>query len=331
MINPDHVSGEDVGLTTFATGISGMGPATTQEAVPTASAAFYHVATEAVLTDSAAFHHVGTETYTVENPRFFREAEAQVASLNKKKSRKTKYSKRYNKISLRLAKVYRKTKNRRKQFHHDTANDALPKAGAHVNERLCVTGLKRMKNMGKSISDAGWSSYLDIKEQKAKRYGVEFYRAPKHFPSSKLCSTLGCGYKNTALKLKDREWICPECGVVHDREINAATNLQTLRVDDALHAQWLAKSRRKKSYGSFTAMHNSRKQTAMISDAHCVADTAQECVLLPVQVALNMNDIGAVDVSVSTESQGLDRYTPGCIDVLKPLSLKVSEPGRASL
>ena len=58
---------------------------------------------------------------------------------------------------------------------------------------------------------------------KCEEYGIEFIQADRYFPSSKLCSC--CGYKNKSLKLKDREWTCPNCGTHHDRDYNAAINL----------------------------------------------------------------------------------------------------------
>jgi len=67
----------------------------------------------------------------------------------------------------------------------------------------------------------------EIKRQlqyKAKLYGAVVVEVDRWFPSSKLCST--CGYKNDDLTLKDREWQCPDCGAVHDRDLNAAINIQ---------------------------------------------------------------------------------------------------------
>ncbi|MFO3797517.1 MAG: zinc ribbon domain-containing protein, partial [Anaerolineales bacterium] len=66
----------------------------------------------------------------------------------------------------------------------------------------------------------------------AKRYGTRLIIADRWYPSSRLCSV--CGWKNEALTLADREWTCPECGTHHDRDLNAALNLQRLATVTAL-------------------------------------------------------------------------------------------------
>jgi len=67
------------------------------------------------------------------------------------------------------------------------------------------------------------SRFKEILKYKAFWYGREVIEISMWFPSSKLCDC--CGYKNTELELKDREWICPVCGTKHDRDLNAANNI----------------------------------------------------------------------------------------------------------
>jgi putative transposase len=69
-------------------------------------------------------------------------------------------------------------------------------------------------------------------EYKAKRYGTRLILADRWYPSSRLCSV--CGWKNETLALSDREWQCPECGTHHDRDLNAARNLERLATGTAL-------------------------------------------------------------------------------------------------
>ena len=66
--------------------------------------------------------------------------------------------------------------------------------------------------------------FKTILKYKAEWYGREVIEVSRWFPSSKLCGA--CGYRNKELTLKDREWVCPECGVVHDRDLNAAMNIR---------------------------------------------------------------------------------------------------------
>ena len=93
-----------------------------------------------------------------------------------------------------------------------------------VIEDLNVKGLMKNKHLSKSISKAQWYASRMFLTQQCEKLGIELRLAPRFYPSSKLCSE--CGYKNKDLKLKDRSWICPECKMVHDRDVNASINLE---------------------------------------------------------------------------------------------------------
>ena len=78
--------------------------------------------------------------------------------------------------------------------------------------------------MGKSVSDLGWGMFIKQLQYKCDWYGKHLIEADKWFASSKICNK--CGHKNDNLHLKDRKWVCPNCGVAIDRDINAANNLK---------------------------------------------------------------------------------------------------------
>jgi putative transposase len=96
-----------------------------------------------------------------------------------------------------------------------------------------------MKNhkLAKSIADASMGQLLTMLEWKVKREGKTFHKIDRWYPSSKLCSC--CGHKLSDLRLSVREWTCPECGVKHDRDVNASINilLEGLRQVGAGHSQ----------------------------------------------------------------------------------------------
>ena len=90
-------------------------------------------------------------------------------------------------------------------------------------ETLNVKGMLKNHNLARSIQELSLSRFKEILKYKAFWYGREVIEISMWFPSSKLCDC--CGYKNTELELKDREWICPVCGAKHDRDLNAANNI----------------------------------------------------------------------------------------------------------
>ena len=89
-------------------------------------------------------------------------------------------------------------------------------------EDLAVTGLARTR-LAKSVHDAGWSSFVNMLEYKARMYGREFHRISRWAPTSQVCSA--CGAKDGPKPLHVRSWQCHECGVWLDRDINAAVNV----------------------------------------------------------------------------------------------------------
>ena len=93
-----------------------------------------------------------------------------------------------------------------------------------VIEDLNVKGLMKNKHLSKAISQVQWYQSRVFLQQQCEKLGIELRLASRFYPSSKLCSN--CGYKNVGLKLKDRSWECPNCHVVHNRDENAAINLE---------------------------------------------------------------------------------------------------------
>ena len=99
-------------------------------------------------------------------------------------------------------------------------------------EDLNVKGMTKNHKLAKSIQELSIGEFVRILSYKASWYGKEIIKVDRFFPSSKLCSC--CGYKNKGLKLSDREWTCPDCDVVHDRDYNAAVNIlaEALRIKE---------------------------------------------------------------------------------------------------
>lgn len=90
-------------------------------------------------------------------------------------------------------------------------------------EDLAVSGLARTR-LAKSVRDAGWAQFVTMLEYKAKRYGRTFVKVGRFEPTSQMCSA--CGHRDGPKPLHVREWTCPACDTVHDRDHNAAINVK---------------------------------------------------------------------------------------------------------
>lgn len=85
------------------------------------------------------------------------------------------------------------------------------------------------KHLAYDISDAGIGMFYTMLAYKCDWYGLNYVKIGRFLPSSKQCHV--CGYKNNTLRLKDRSWICPECGTFHDRDFNASVNIRNFGLE----------------------------------------------------------------------------------------------------
>ena len=137
-------------------------------------------------------------------------------------SRKQKGSHNRNKARSVVAVAHEKVRNRRLDFHHKLSRQLVDEFGIVAFESLNVKGMMRHHKLAKSIADAGWSQFVRFCQYKAEWDGGETRNVDRFFPSSQLCSV--CGGRHYGLKLSERQWQCGDCGTVHDRDVNAATN-----------------------------------------------------------------------------------------------------------
>lgn len=139
-------------------------------------------------------------------------------------SRKQKGSQNRKKAQLRLARLYRRIKNIRREFlSYESTKLARTKSVICV-EDLNVSGMMRNHHLARSIGDEGWGHFVRQLEYKAAWYGSRLLKIPRFEPTSKRCST--CGSINQELTLGDRQWICKSCGALHERDANAAHNIR---------------------------------------------------------------------------------------------------------
>lgn len=158
----------------------------------------------------------------IESPKFLRRAERRLRRAQQNLSRKEKGSKNRAKARTRVAKAHARVADARKDWAHTHSTAIVRENQAVYVEDVCVAGLARTR-LAKSVHDAGWGMFTRMLEEKAARYGRAFQRVDRWFPSSQLCSV--CGVSDGPKPLSIREWQCTACGVVHDRDLNAARNI----------------------------------------------------------------------------------------------------------
>lgn len=155
------------------------------------------------------------------NPRFLDHSLKRLKHEQRMLSRKQKDSNRRNKQRIKVAKLHKRVANLRLNFLHQLSSIIVKENQFIYVEDLDVESIR--KEYGRSIDDVSWSKFITFLEYKAKKYNSVLIKVSKWFPSTKKCSH--CGYINKEIKLSHREWICPHCGVHHDRDVNAARNI----------------------------------------------------------------------------------------------------------
>jgi putative transposase len=158
----------------------------------------------------------------VQNPRFLRRKARALARAQRALARKMKGSNRRAKAVRRVAVQHRKVRDTRLDAHHKLAHRIVRDNQAIFVEDLAVSGLARTR-LAKSVHDAGWSILVRLLQEKALRCHRTVVRVGRWFPSSRLCS--GCGVNSGKKPLDVRSWTCTQCGVTHDRDVNAARNI----------------------------------------------------------------------------------------------------------
>ncbi|WAY18416.1 transposase [Mycolicibacterium fortuitum] len=158
----------------------------------------------------------------IANPRHERRDREKLAKAQRNLARKQMGSNNRAKAKVKVAKVYGRIADRRRDHLHKLSTKIIRENQTVVIEDLSVRNMVRNHSLARSISDAAWSELRRQLEYKANWYGREVIAIDRWYPSSKLCSE--CGAIMEKLPLHIRSWDC-RCGATHDRDINAAKNI----------------------------------------------------------------------------------------------------------
>ncbi|QXF36201.1 transposase [Photorhabdus luminescens] len=158
------------------------------------------------------------------NPRHLINAGRNLRRKQKALSRKQKGSANRRKARQRLAAVHERVANARADFQHKLSRTMVDENQAIIVETLKSANMMKNPRLARAIGDAGWHGFIKKLEYKAAEKGVHLVKLDQWFASSKTCHC--CGHKMPELPLHKRSWPCPCCGVEHDRDINAALNIE---------------------------------------------------------------------------------------------------------
>ncbi len=156
-------------------------------------------------------------------PKHYVKSQKKLRRLKREHSRRGRGSANRNKSRLKAARQEERVANQRKDFLHKQAIRLIRENQAIGVEDLAVKNLLRNRKLAKHIQDASRSTFLGMLAYKAEWYGAAIRKVGRFFPSTQTCHI--CDYRHTDLTLADREWTCLNCGMRHDRDINAAKSI----------------------------------------------------------------------------------------------------------
>ena len=157
--------------------------------------------------------------------KFLRSMESKLKKMQRALAKKARGSNNYKKLKQKIARLHDYILNCRKDANQKLSTILVNENQVISIEDLAINKMSRNHKLAKSLLDEGWYQFTSMLDYKMKWYGGSIIKIDRFYPSSKTCSA--CGYKVSKMPLNIREWVCPDCGCVHDRDINAAQNILT--------------------------------------------------------------------------------------------------------
>ena len=167
---------------------------------------------------------ITSEGEVFENLHFKKNESKKLIRLQKQLSRKQNGSNNRNKARIKLAKAYKRITDKKQYYLHQVSNYLIDENQVICMEDLNVSGMLKNHKLAGSIQEMSFYEFKRMLEYKANWYGRKLIFVDRFYPSSKTCNH--CGYINKKLKLSDRQWVCPDCGEIIERDYNAALNIR---------------------------------------------------------------------------------------------------------
>jgi len=165
-----------------------------------------------------------------DHPRPYLRLKQRLARAQRDLSRKARGSKNRVKARLAVAKIHAKIADIRKDFLNKLSTYLVNRFEGIAVETLAIKNLMKNHKLAAAIGDGGWGEFVRQLEYKCARRGRKFTKIDRFAASTKTCSE--CDHKMPDMKLSVREWACPVCGALHDRDVNAAKNIKRWGFDE---------------------------------------------------------------------------------------------------
>jgi putative transposase len=177
---------------------------------------------------------LGIKTFAVmsngekaESPNYSK-LDRKIRKFQKKLARQPKDSRRRNKTRVKIARLHNQIADTRKDFLHKLSTKVVSENQAIILEDLNVSGMVKNRKLSRAISLQGWREFRTLCEGKSEKLNRDFHVISRWEPTSQVCSE--CGYKWGKLDLKVRKVQCLNCGTEHDRDENAAKNINKVGI-----------------------------------------------------------------------------------------------------
>ncbi|TAF39829.1 MAG: transposase, partial [Oscillatoriales cyanobacterium] len=166
----------------------------------------------------------------------YKKLDRKIRKLQRKLARQSKDSKRRNKTRIQIAKLHNQIADTRKDFLHKLSTKIVSDNQVIVLEDLNVSGMVKNRKLARAISQQGWYEFRTLCERQSEKYGREFRVISRWEPTSQICSN--CGFRWGKLDLKIRSVQCLNCGNEHDRDENAAKNINKVGIGHCHDSKW---------------------------------------------------------------------------------------------